>query len=347
MNSRPNSRLLCLGMWADKARQTEMNHRIKSRIFKILSWLPPKIGDAIYHSIQARTDRTSLEERIRFAQQSFEKVSGLLTGLKIDLAGKMVLEIGSGWLPLMPFFFRYRGNCRQVLTYDVNQHFNRKHIRRLIRVFTKDFHIPVSENKQDRYLLPAGIVYKPKSDASQLSIGAASIDVIFSRFLLEHVPPAEVLQLHKDLLPSLRPHGVIIHIVSTSDHRAFFDQSLSHWDFLRYSGPEWNNIQTRFDYHNRLRLPEYQAIFMTAGLAVQKLEYSVRKKKSEQYAKFQRLKIHSDFEKFSFEELTAGNLVFVLNKANPADTKLEVCPGNRERPPAFFHQRDGEGKISG
>ena len=291
-----------------------MNHRIKTRIFKFLSLLPPRIGDAVYHALQARVDRTPLEERIRLARQSFDKIAGLLAELNTDLAGKRVLEIGSGWLPIMPFLFKYLGNCSQVITYDRNEHYNRKHVSRLIQVFKKDLGITVSQNEQDRYLLPDGIVYKPKSNARQLYMGTASIDVIFSRFVLEHVPPEEILQLHKDVLQILSPHGVVIHLISPSDHRAYFDQSISRWDFLRYSRREWNTVQTRFDYHNRLRLPEYDAIFKNAGLALKRIEYSVCSKTSEEYAKFERVKIHPDFQKFSYEELTAAGLVFLLSK---------------------------------
>jgi hypothetical protein len=297
-----------------------MNHRIKTRIFKILSLLPPNIGDTIYHSIQAQIDRRPLEERIRRCHKSFEKTVGLLTELEIDLAGKRVLEIGSGWLPIMPFLFKYIGSCSQVITYDINEHYNRNHIRRLIQVFTKEFNITVSTNEQDKYLLPDGILYKPKSNVTQLGIRAASVDVIFSRWVLQYVPPEQILRLHKDVLEVLSPGGVIIHFVGTSDDRAFSDKSISQWDFLRYSGPEWNNLQTRFFYHNRLRMPQYLEIFKNAGLSLKKIGYSVCRTKSEQHAKFQRVKLHPDFQRFSFEELTAGGLVFVLSKEDPSDS---------------------------
>lgn len=305
-----------------------MNHRIKTAAFKLLSLLPPKIGDSFYHSLQKLIDRTPIEEKVRIGHQSFQKVLQLLDDLKIALEGKTVLEIGSGWLPIMPYCFKYLGGCSRVITHDINEHYSEDGVRQLARGFEEQFGIPVSPERGGRFSLPSGISYKPKSKITQIGVPNFSIDLIFSRFVLEHVPPDEILQLHRSAAQLLTPTGVIVHLISPSDHRAYSDESLSLWDFLRYSKREWDRIQTRFDYHNRLRMPEYLEIFADAGLEGRKVEFSACDKNSAQYSKFERINIHPDFRRFSFEELTAGCLNVVLCKHAPFSKDYRHASGD-------------------
>jgi len=60
-------------------------------------------------------------------------------------------------------------------------------------------------------------------------------------------------------------------------------------------------------------LPEYLEIFQNAGFEIIVNEYAVLKDK-EELNKFQGLRIHHDFENFSFDELTASSLKIVLRK---------------------------------
>ena len=78
---------------------------------------------------------------------------------------------------------------------------------------------------------------------------------------------------------------------------------------------EWNKIQTKFDYHNRLRLPDYLEIFKKSGFEVLYVEHDTAKDNEEKYKKFKELKIHPDFKKYSEEELTAGSINVMLKKS--------------------------------
>ncbi|NMC35204.1 MAG: hypothetical protein GYA36_22525, partial [Veillonellaceae bacterium] len=75
---------------------------------------------------------------------------------------------------------------------------------------------------------------------------------------------------------------------------------------------QWQRQQTRFDYHNRLRLPQYLDLFEKAGFEVVYKEYSTIMDNEKELEKFQKLKIHPDFMEYSVEELTASSLVFIL-----------------------------------
>lgn len=160
------------------------------------------------------------------------------------------------------------------------------------------------------YHLPEGIIYYPGQNIIQAQLPAANI--VFSRFVLEHVTPDDMLAMHVKFAKELPKGAYVIHFISPSDHRAYSDKSISLQDFLRYSQKEWDQIQTRFDYHNRLRLPEYKDIFAKSGLDMVHMSWDFAKPGSKNHEKFKAVPIHSDYQKYSDEELTAGSIKVVM-----------------------------------
>lgn len=156
--------------------------------------------------------------------------------------------------------------------------------------------------------MPKNIAYYPNTNL--IAADLPETDLIFSRFVLEHVKPEDLTLMHKKFRRGLKPGSLIVHLISPSDHRAYVDKNLSLQDFLQYSEAEWKKKQTKFDYHNRLRLPQYLAIFKAAGLELLHVEYDQPSAKT--FNKFSAVPIHEDFKKFTDEELTAGSINVVL-----------------------------------
>lgn len=290
-----------------------MNYGIKTLVFKFLSYLPNQMGDDVYHFLQERKEAISAERDIEVKKKTYSILLEVLSKNNIDIKNNDVLEIGSGWIPTMPYLLKFLGNCRSVQTYDINHHFTPDRNAQLNKVFFRllDIDQP-SSLKTNPSGLPDGINYLPLTNIVDQPPAPTSIDVVFSRYLLEHMHPEDIYKIHKSSKKYMRENGVIIHFVSPSDHRAYFDKSLSLYDFLQYSEKQWNAKQTRFDYHNRLRLPQYVEIFEQAGLEIIDKQYSRIAGNHKQLEKFNNLKIHPDFQKYSFEELTASSLIFVL-----------------------------------
>ncbi|MDC0324450.1 hypothetical protein OAL42_00120 [Akkermansiaceae bacterium] len=286
-----------------------MKVTLKKYFFKIAGCFPKIIGDRVYHQAQKLLTR-GLKKTVEANKRSFEKVEAILKSHKIDLVDKRIVEVGSGWRPIMPYFFKILGGCECVSTYDVNKHFNKKWIKELNEYFFDEYGFSGSDNGVS---LPSWIKYFPKTNISKTRL-SDRVDLVFSRFVLEHVSPVDMIDMHKNFFKEFSNDTLILHLISPGDHRAYDDNNLSHYDFLKYSQLEWDRIQTRFDYHNRLRLPQYLKIFEETGFEVVSLEYEKVSKDSEKYAKFSQLNIHSDFEKFSEEEILAGSINVLLRK---------------------------------
>lgn len=281
----------------------------KNFAFLMLEKLPDRLGDKLYHKMQKIFGGRNLKIKIEASKNSYSDFQRLLKSLNISTFDKTIMEIGSGWLPIMPYFFKYEGKASKILTYDINRHYDKNYIHRLNLEFGKKYNIPIIRSEKGKYNLPSGIIYYPNTDLNEKPIKKA--DLVFSRFVLEHITPSDIIGIHKKLKIT-SPGAYIIHMISPSDHRAYIDKSLSNQDFLRYSEEQWKKKQTRFDYHNRLRLPQYLQIFSELEYEILLLESESAKTNSEIHKKFKSVPLHNDYKAYTDDELTAGSINIVL-----------------------------------
>lgn len=282
--------------------------KLKSAVFQILDVLPDSWGYAIYHELQKKTDTLGLQGKIGLAQNTFNQFLKISKELNIEIAGKKLVEIGSGWLPLMPYFFKYHGKVACIDTYDLNKHYDAKQIAKLNNYFSREFELDICN--KGSYNLPKVINYYPETDLTKVS--QIEPDIVFSRFVLEHVNPEDLKLMHQKFRREMHPGSHIVHFISPSDHRAYTDKNLSLQDFLRFSEDEWKARCTKFDYHNRWRLPQYVALFEELGFKIVYLDYDVTAKNSITWEKFQKVNIHPDFQKHTDAELMAGSINLIL-----------------------------------
>lgn len=284
--------------------------QLKESIFTILDLLPEKLGFYVYHKLQDILNGKNLLQRVKSNEGSFRILQKLLQNENISFQEKNVLEIGSGWAPIMPYLIFYHGKAKKVATYDLNRHFSKKNSIKLNEIFTSEYNIKINIDPNSSYHLPEQIRYYPKTNLVDTSL--PDVDLVYSRFVLEHVKPEDILLMHQKFKRELKPGSTIVHLISPSDHRAHVDANLSLQDFLKYSEEEWENKQTRFDYHNRLRLPQYLDIFKKADVEILNVTYDKPDINSTAYKKFKALHLHKDFRNFKDEELTAGSINVVL-----------------------------------
>lgn len=285
-----------------------MNHKLKTTIFKCLSILPDSLGFYLYHKMQNLSQSDSLEYKIDSTKQSFETILRILTKNNIELENKNISEIGSGWLPILPYFFKFVSKAKKIDTFDINDHYNASEILKLNALFSRTYSIPNNLFK-GKFQLPPEIHYFSKTNISDGDL--TNTDLIISRFVLEHISPENINEMHQSFVKQLKKGSYILHLISPSDHRAYNDSSISLYDFLKYSQNEWDAIQTTFDYHNRLRLPQYLNLF-EKEFEIVFVEFESCKVGSEAYNKFKKLKINEEFINYSDEELTAGSINILL-----------------------------------
>ncbi len=284
--------------------------RTKNTLFQILDKLPSGIAFKIYHYLQNRFANKSITHKILTGHSSYRTIERLLEKTYFSLEEKHIIEIGSGWVPVIPYYMKYIGKASNIYTFDLNEHYQKKAVEELNFLFSERFGVEIRSLVGEKFGLPEGILYYPKTNLIETSI--EKVELVYSRFVLEHVTPEDIEQMHKKFQKDLDPGTLIIHLISPSDHRAYVDSTLSLQDFLKYNEEQWQAKQTKFDYHNRLRLPQYEKIFTSLGLEILYSEHNNPPPGSEMYKRFKAIDLDEQFKQYTDEELTAGSINFVL-----------------------------------
>jgi len=214
------------------------------------------------------------EANIRSTLNSLRKLKGLMDRHGIDLNGAVILEIGSGWFPIIPIILKLSG-AKTIYLSDI--------VRRIDAGTFETARQIVSKNFQS---LSVDFRFNPGSDKQLQNIQLdefdyiaplrpefienSSIDLILSRTVLEHIPVADLRLLLIQLKSKLKPTGHAAHNIDNSDHYEHNDKSISRVNFLT-----WTERKHRFLYwiagnngENRLRHHEYAEMFRETGYCI-------------------------------------------------------------------------------
>lgn len=112
----------------------------------------------------------------------------------------------------------------------------------------------------DDILQRHGIRYHADTDAAGSHLPDASVDLVFSNVVLEHVPVTGLHKLFHEARRILRPGGYMVHLIDPSDHFSHSDSSVSAVNFLQFSEDEFARFNSPFLFQNRVRASEWREI---------------------------------------------------------------------------------------
>ena len=111
-----------------------------------------------------------------------------------------------------------------------------------------------------------GIRYLAPCDARDTGLPEGSIDLASSTDTCEHIPEADLAAIFRETRRLLRPGGAFSCRIDLQDHYAYFDRTLSRYNFLRFSDRAWSLVNSPLHFQNRLRAPDYLLLVNEAGL---------------------------------------------------------------------------------
>jgi SAM-dependent methyltransferase len=251
------------------------------------------------------------------------------------VSGATVLEIGTGWQPLIPILLSlagarvYMADLHRLMRLDTFRgaleaiRENQGEIARRLGIGVDSVAHAVREcHYMHQRLRELRLEYLAPCDCRHLPMSTGSMDIVLSRVVLEHVPPAVVQGIFREACRVLRPAGRMLHEIDHSDHWSHRDHRLTAVNFLRY--PDWLFRLTCLNpqnYQNRLRHSEYVSLLEEAGF---KLERQHRVFNPECAAALRSMRVAERFRRFEPEELaTTSSILLARPRAAATETRSE------------------------
>jgi hypothetical protein len=240
-----------------------------------------------------------------------------------------ILELGTGWYPIVPISFFLSG-CKDFVSLDINDWLRAENVITTIKKF-KEWRDAGKLNS----VLPN--IYEPHwaalmallsnqtftlddyrkttghtnhiMDARQTSFADNSFHYISSNNTFEHINAEILRDILKEFKRIVAKNGVMSHFVDMTDHFEHFDRNITIYNFLRFSQKQWQLIDNSIQPQNRLRYSEY--VQMYQNLEIQITEAMTLPGDE---AALHRVKLHQDYTSFTTQDLAIShcNLVSVM-----------------------------------
>jgi SAM-dependent methyltransferase len=239
-----------------------------------------------------------------------------------------LVEIGTGWLPVLPVCFAAVGSG-SMTGFDRSRHLHASgtlrlpallapHAARLAAAAGREKAAVEAELRRlgraksaAELLQAARIDYRAPADFTHSGLPGESVDVVFSNSVLEHLPPAVLDAVFEESRRILRPGGRVVHGVACGDHYADFDRSITRINYLRYSAEEWSRWNNAILFQNRLRPADFLAAAERRGLRPSEVDAEPR---PELLASLPQTPIAVEFLHYPVEQLCTTSVNFVARK---------------------------------
>ena len=198
-----------------------------------------------------------------------------------------VLELGTGWFPIVPIALRLSG-ASHVRTCDIVEHVSPERLSATLQAFSRaaedgELHrrFPSLDHALLQHiqsfdatrqacvesLLSLGVDYRV-GDLPGASLPPASVDLIVSHAVLEYISEPAFKELLDAFRRVLKSDGAMSHWIDFSDEYAYFDKNISPLNFLKYPDWAWRIINNPFIPLSRLRIDDVRRLFANAGFSI-------------------------------------------------------------------------------
>jgi hypothetical protein len=299
-------------------RAVSVGWKAKAIAFNVFDRLP--FGERLYYLFQRHITKslprpyvpTSSSAKIQILQAQ------RILARRKDVATLQLLEIGAGWDLYANLVYWCYGLERQIAV-DIRRWARAETVNAAIRHLAKDPppgavripQTPVSPEDFDGSLLALyGIRYLAPLDATRTGLDPASVDVITTTSVFEHIPGGVLAGILGEFRRIIRPDGIMSHTIDFTDHYSHADPAISDYNYLRFGAREWLRYNPGIHYQNRLRAPDYTALLHEAGFEIVQLdEWGGRP------SELDRTPVHPDFSKYARDDLLTIGANFLVAPA--------------------------------
>ena len=263
---------------------------IKAALQRGISWLPSshKWNELFQRHVTRSTELTAerFEARLEYCRWHWDHFRRLLPA---RARAFRVLEIGTGWYPIVPLGLYLHG-ADSIWTFDIDPLVNGPRLACAVAMFD-DYAARGQLQKFWPDLLPQRLtllralrtgnstpdpvaqleslgIHLRVQDASQTGLPPNSVDLMVSTGVLEYIPPPALTAILTEFNRIATPGAVMSHYLNLIDQYSYFDRSLNRLNFLKFPARQWKYLNSPLTWLNRLRISDYRALFHAAGFQI-------------------------------------------------------------------------------
>jgi SAM-dependent methyltransferase len=296
-----------------------MNFKIKCYVQRFFSAIPN--GEKLNYLFQKNITKTLPVSDSKFlfkVEMAIKHKDNFKTFNKLDKPSNNYYEFGAGWDLIIPIAISHLGyevdviDIRKLLVNDLVrdsiERFNNLNSKFPLEIVKKD-----TINKNLSNLKEGlGLAYHAPEDARNTKYDDNHFDFSSSTSTMEHIPPDDILKILNETYRIMKKGGILSMDIDYIDHWAYFDSSISYYNFLRYSPKEWGKLNPDLNYQNRLRHTDYMNIISKTPFEV--VKNNPRKPNEAQSKALSAIILADEYKNYSYEELEITGSEIVLRK---------------------------------
>jgi ubiquinone/menaquinone biosynthesis C-methylase UbiE len=268
-----------------------MKWETKAKIMRVCDRLP--YSNLVYKFLQKRFGRLDGNPWSRLLAQ--REIADWIFQESKSIEGKVIFEIGTGHLPVVPIGFFLMG-ASKTITIDLNRRVDMYLLRDALKWISEHKqqvtelyqNVVIDEllsqrlllieeyiNKPNEFMVAANIEYIAPGDATKTGLNDQSIDYHISNTVLEHIDKPTIKKIMSEAIRIMRSDALAIHFIDLSDHFQHQDDKISKVNFLKYAEKDWMRMAgNQFAYCNRLRHLDYIELF-SSGFKTLRIEQEI------------------------------------------------------------------------
>src|SRR3990172_1295315 len=246
----------------------------KSAVHRILSlmpasrWLNELFQTHISHSLDFGQEQ--LRDRLNHCHLFLEH----LRKNDINAKGLHILELGTGWYPILPLGF-YLSGADEIWTFDIKPLLKSARLLNLIRLIREadtdgSLHKMLPEvqparvtdllraekdsaNTPPDQILERFGIHLLVGDARSTGLLPETIDLFFSYSVLEYISSSGLIELYKEFARIATSNAISIHYVNCGDQYSIFDKTITPYNFMRFTKYQWRWLNSALNPLTRMR----------------------------------------------------------------------------------------------
>jgi hypothetical protein len=265
---------------------------IKSALQRAISLLPAShFWNELFQRYVTRSlDLTPerFEMRLDCCRIHLENFNGLRSSRARDFTA---CELGTGWFPVVPAGLFLCGATR-IWSFDIASFVSRQRLKQMFSMFQeyerqgklqkflprllperferfKDIARSVESLETKKALEQLDIHFEVR-DAQNTGLKDGSIDFFVSTGVLEYIPRNILENILKEFRRVGSAEAVQSHYLNLVDQYSYFDQSITPFNFLKFSEERWKLYNSPITWLNRMRISDYRELFGSLGFEITK-----------------------------------------------------------------------------